>query len=109
MPHPGAFLGTRYIFLLRHLEEYRKAVEEGWEEFFADLIPCYHRRYPETLEHNVEPPPEDLENVNDDMPEVEFTPPVRKEGQSNEDFAKAKADYESLKKRVAYRIEVSVM
>ncbi|KAK7047255.1 hypothetical protein VNI00_006922 [Paramarasmius palmivorus] len=106
MARRAAFKGSRLEFLTTHLDEYRKAADEGCDsEVIADITRRYLKRYPETLEHNVEPSSEHLATVNDDVADAELVPPVRKEGQSDQDFEKALAEYDAMKKRVAFRME----
>ncbi|KAK7022849.1 SERTA domain-containing protein 3 [Paramarasmius palmivorus] len=100
-----AFKGSRLKFLMDNLPGYAKALKEGWAaDFLADLVRRYFKRYPPGLDHSEEPSREHLEQVNDDEPDPEVLPPVRKDGQSVEEFQAALVEFEKLQKVIDRRI-----
>lgn len=68
MVNPGAFLGSRHTFLLDQQERYSQSVRENWAaDCVADVTRRYLKRYPIHLDHNTEPEPEWLAQVDDDL------------------------------------------
>ncbi|KAK7024194.1 SERTA domain-containing protein 3 [Paramarasmius palmivorus] len=88
-----------------HLESYAVAVQEGWvKDFVADLACRYHKRYPASLAHDKEPTKEHLAAVNDDAPDPETMYPLRRAGESDEEFETAVREHELLKEITRFRV-----
>ncbi|PBK60526.1 hypothetical protein ARMSODRAFT_857283, partial [Armillaria solidipes] len=72
MVNPGAFRGSRRIFLTEQVDGYMKAIKEGRvAKYIADVIHQYLKQYPLSLTHNDEPSPEHLASIDDNAPDPE--------------------------------------
>jgi len=76
MVNPGAFQGSRKAFLLSQKADYKDGVVGGYAaDALAKIQRRYFKRYPIDLPHFEEPPPEWLEAVDDESPDVEQDEP----------------------------------
>ncbi|PBK59165.1 hypothetical protein ARMSODRAFT_1027662 [Armillaria solidipes] len=105
MVNPGAFKGSRREFLMQEVEGYIKAVEEGRAaEFIADVVRRYLKRYPLSLEHNVEPSQEHLAAVDDHAPDPEVVMPNEDE-LTFEEYEKVQLKFIEDQKDLKFRSE----
>jgi hypothetical protein len=76
MVNPGAFQGSRKIFLQSQKADYRAGVVGGYAaDALAQIERKYLKRYPIDLPHNEEPSPEWLAAVGDEVPDKEQVGP----------------------------------
>lgn len=73
MVNPGAFLGSRFDFLIGEKAVYAAAVKEGYAaDMLARIQAKYFWCYPVDLPHNEEPTQDFLAAVNDNTPDPEL-------------------------------------
>lgn len=76
MVNPGAFLGSRKVFLLSQKAYYKDGVVGGYAaDVLAQIQRKYFKRYPLDLPHHEEPTAEWLAAVDDESPDVEQDEP----------------------------------
>ena len=89
MVHPGAFRGTRKVFLMAEKATYAAAVQGGYpSDALVDIQRRYFKRYPIDLPHDEEPSAEHLASVDDNAADVEPEEP-KEDVLSPEEYAKA--------------------
>ncbi|KAK0209545.1 hypothetical protein IW262DRAFT_1227980, partial [Armillaria fumosa] len=72
MVNPGMFQGVRKEFLLGEVDGYAQAiVEDRAAEQVMDVTRRYLKRFPMSLPQNINPSPEELAKVDDNMPDLE--------------------------------------
>ncbi|KAL0569849.1 SERTA domain-containing protein 3 [Marasmius crinis-equi] len=96
MAPPSKFKLARLHFLLENLDAFAEADANGMgQDFLSDLVKCFLRRFLVWLDGlEVEPTAEELEKVDDTEELDEVEEPVKKDGMSDEAFAKAQAEFE---------------
>ncbi|KAF8190124.1 hypothetical protein BJ912DRAFT_850288 [Pholiota molesta] len=105
MVNPGAFQGTRKDFLTAQMDLYAAAVTGNHvADTVADIQRRYFKRYPTSLEHNVEPSEEWLAQVDDNAPDDDLLPPDEAL-LDKETFDIAEAAYNEQLKALKFRKE----
>ena len=103
MVNPGAFRGSRKVFLLAEKETYASAVAGGFAaDAIANIQRRYFKRYPIGLPHDEEPSQEALDAVNDDEadPEPEEPDP---EKLTEAEYQGASRSLQENQKLIVYR------
>lgn len=107
MPNPGAFSGSRKVFLHEQQELYANAVKNGHvADTVADIQRRYFKCYPLNLPHNQEPSQEWLAQVDDDAPEDELVAPDSSE-MTHEEWQVAAERYDAQIRDIKARKDVS--
>lgn len=107
MPNPGAFLGSRKVFLHDQQDLYAIAVKNGHiADTVSDIQRRYFKRYPIDLPHNQEPSEEWLAQVDDDALDDELVAPNSYE-MTHEDWLAATEKYDAQIRDIKARKDVS--
>lgn len=89
MPNPGAFQGSRKVFLDLQKEDYGTAVLNSCvNDALAVIYRKYFKRFPIELPHDQEPSAEHTEAVDDNQPDQDVETPD-KESLTAEEYEKA--------------------
>ncbi|KAF8971656.1 hypothetical protein BDZ97DRAFT_1650694 [Flammula alnicola] len=103
MVNPGAFRGSRKVFLMSQKEAYIEAVAGNYAAEAVALIQRrYFKRYPVELPHDVEPSEEHLAAVDDDAIDADYKEPDA-EKLSPEEYAEALVMLERRQKILEFR------
>ncbi|KAL0574850.1 SERTA domain-containing protein 3 [Marasmius crinis-equi] len=106
MVNPGAFHGSRKLFLETALPEYFKAVREGYgPEFLQTTVRRYLKRYPIEIGEDSEPTAEFLASVNDDEASPDVYPPTKDPNETEETFEARVAAFEQQKKDMKAKLD----
>ena len=107
MVNPRAFQGACKEFLLSQKPAYAAAVVRGdVGECLADIQHCYFKQFLFDSDHTVDPTPEWLASVDDDVLDPKPEPP-NKEDMSPEEFEASQQDFMVRRKAIVARKEVS--
>ncbi|KAF9054758.1 hypothetical protein BJ165DRAFT_1523240 [Panaeolus papilionaceus] len=103
MVHPGAFSGSRKVFLASQAEDYEAGIQGGYTaDAVAVITRKYFKRYPVWLDHDAEPSPEFLQKVDDDAPDEEYPEPDP-DIMSPEEYDVALKEHEERNKLIQFR------
>lgn len=107
MVNPGAFQGARKTFLMGKKEAYSQAVDNGYvAEAVAKIQRRYFKRFPIDLSDKVEPTPEELAAIDDDIINPKYEEPDE-EKMTTEEYKLAMEKLDVRRTRVAFHKGVS--
>ncbi|KAL0572952.1 SERTA domain-containing protein 3 [Marasmius crinis-equi] len=106
MVNPGAFKGSRKLFLESALPGYFTSVLQGvGPEFLQTTIQRYLNRFPIDLDEDTEPSEDELDAVNDEEALPDVYPPVKDPEETDEAFRTRVAAFEQQKKDTKSKID----
>lgn len=106
MVNPGAFRGARYAFLVEQKPLYAAAVVGGHiADCLADIQRRYFKRFAVDAPHDVDPPADFLENVNDEEADPEPAVPDE-DTMSEEEYQVASKKFRLRQMLIATRKDV---
>jgi hypothetical protein len=109
MVNPGAFQGARKIFLTEQLEAYAAAVVGNYaKDCLADIQRRYFKRFPIEQDHNVDPAPELLSNIDNDAADPDEIPP-NPESMSEDAFIATQKAFTECRDAIVKRKEVGLV
>jgi len=108
MVNPGSFKGARKEFLLAQKADYAASVVGGYTaDCLADIQRRYFKRFPIEHEHNVDPPREWLDSIDDNAIDPEPVPPDE-DSIADAEFEALQREWMGRRKAIIARKEVRV-
>ena len=109
MVNPGSFQGARKEFLLAEKAAYKEAVAGGYaRDALANIQRRFFKRFLINLPLSVDPTPEELAAVDDDVPEVEYEAPDE-DRMLPDEFSVAMKAFEDRQRLIQFREDVSTV
>ncbi|KAL0564596.1 SERTA domain-containing protein 3 [Marasmius crinis-equi] len=106
MVNPGAFHGSRKVFLEAALPGYFNAVKEGCgPEFLQTTVRRYLKHYPIEIGEDMEPTENFLAGVRDDEASLDVFPPTKDVDETEEVFKARVACFERQKKETKSKLD----
>ncbi len=107
MVNPGSFRGARKDFLLGEKPPYKAAVSGGYaRDALATIQRRYFKRFPIDLPDTVDPTPDQLAAIDDDMPDVEHKAP-NAENMGLDEFEAAMKAFDDRQRLIQFQKDVS--
>lgn len=108
MVNPGAFKGMRKEFLKGQKPAYADAVIGNYvSDFVADICRRYFKRFPIDLDHNIDPSPEWLAQVDDNKADPELLPQPNEDDMDPEEYKNALREWSTRRSAITFRRMVS--